>query len=189
MCGKLARQFNISDETVRLHLHRLGKAYKLSKWVPHMLSEVHKRQQVAPAYRCFITTVPHPYSIECLPVMKSGFCTKPPSIPDIVCHPTPQDCLCTHTRLWFVPGGQVIKWFIVSYYQWPNGHWRSILAAIGTCSTGTAPEGASTGELQRCAFPPYQCQATCCTSGPGYHTATWGGRLCAIQLPPLPLPG
>ena len=26
-CGELARQFNVSDETVRLHLHRLGKAY------------------------------------------------------------------------------------------------------------------------------------------------------------------
>ena len=46
-CGELARQFNVSDETVRLHLHRLGKAYKLSKWVPHTLSEVHKRQGVA----------------------------------------------------------------------------------------------------------------------------------------------
>ena len=44
MCGELARQFNSSDETVRLHLHNLGKAYKLSKWVLHMLSEVHKRQ-------------------------------------------------------------------------------------------------------------------------------------------------
>ena len=43
-CGELARQFNVSDETVRLHLHRLGKAYKLRKWVPHTLSEVHKRQ-------------------------------------------------------------------------------------------------------------------------------------------------
>ena len=46
-CGELARQFNISDETVRLHLHCLGKAYKLSKWVLHTLLEVHKRQQVA----------------------------------------------------------------------------------------------------------------------------------------------
>ena len=36
-CGELARQFNVSDETVRLHLHRLVKAYKLSKWVPHTL--------------------------------------------------------------------------------------------------------------------------------------------------------
>ena len=36
-CGELARQFNVLDETVRLHLHCLGKAYKLSKWVPHTL--------------------------------------------------------------------------------------------------------------------------------------------------------
>src|SRR5215813_8472857 len=47
MCGELARQFNVSDETVRVHLHCLGKAYRLSKWVPHTLSEVHKTQRVA----------------------------------------------------------------------------------------------------------------------------------------------
>ncbi|XP_076052678.1 histone-lysine N-methyltransferase SETMAR-like [Oratosquilla oratoria] len=45
-CGELARRFNVSDETVRLHLHRLGKTFKLSKWVPHTLLEVHKRQRV-----------------------------------------------------------------------------------------------------------------------------------------------
>ncbi|GFY79041.1 mariner Mos1 transposase [Trichonephila inaurata madagascariensis] len=46
-CGELVRQFNTSSETVRLHLHRLGKTYKLSKWVPHTLFEVHKQQRVA----------------------------------------------------------------------------------------------------------------------------------------------
>ena len=30
MRGELARQFNVSDETVRLYLHCPGKAYKLS---------------------------------------------------------------------------------------------------------------------------------------------------------------
>ena len=45
-CGELARQFNVSDETVRLHLHRLDKAYKLSKWVPHTLLEVPKGQRL-----------------------------------------------------------------------------------------------------------------------------------------------
>ncbi|GFW98501.1 histone-lysine N-methyltransferase SETMAR [Trichonephila clavipes] len=30
-CGELARQFNTSSETVRFHLHRLGKTYRLSK--------------------------------------------------------------------------------------------------------------------------------------------------------------
>ena len=39
-----------------------------------------------PAYCCFLTTILHPYSIECLPMMKSGFCMKLPSIPDIGCH-------------------------------------------------------------------------------------------------------
>ncbi|GFX10751.1 histone-lysine N-methyltransferase SETMAR [Trichonephila clavipes] len=46
-CGELARQFNTSSETVRFHLHLLGKTYKLSKWVPHTLLEVHKQQREA----------------------------------------------------------------------------------------------------------------------------------------------
>ncbi|GFY13368.1 histone-lysine N-methyltransferase SETMAR [Trichonephila clavipes] len=47
MCDELASQFNSSGETIRLHLHRLGKTYRLSKWIPHTLLEVHKQQQVA----------------------------------------------------------------------------------------------------------------------------------------------
>ncbi|GFT41603.1 histone-lysine N-methyltransferase SETMAR [Trichonephila clavipes] len=35
-----------SSETVRLHLHCLGKTYRLSKWIPHTLLEVHKHQRV-----------------------------------------------------------------------------------------------------------------------------------------------
>jgi [histone H3]-lysine36 N-dimethyltransferase SETMAR len=46
-CGELARQFNVSAETVRVHLHSVGKTYRLSKWVPHKLLEVHKAQRVA----------------------------------------------------------------------------------------------------------------------------------------------
>ncbi|GFX26873.1 histone-lysine N-methyltransferase SETMAR [Trichonephila clavipes] len=46
-CGELARQFNTSCETVRLHMHHLNKMYRLSKWVPHKLLEVHKQQRVA----------------------------------------------------------------------------------------------------------------------------------------------
>ncbi|GFY51017.1 histone-lysine N-methyltransferase SETMAR [Trichonephila inaurata madagascariensis] len=34
-------------ETVRLPLHRLGKTYRLSKWIPHTLLEVLKQQGVA----------------------------------------------------------------------------------------------------------------------------------------------
>ncbi|GFU16050.1 histone-lysine N-methyltransferase SETMAR [Trichonephila clavipes] len=45
MCGELARQFNTSSETVRLHLHRLGKTYRLSKWAPHMLWQQQLWQQ------------------------------------------------------------------------------------------------------------------------------------------------
>ncbi|GFU97052.1 histone-lysine N-methyltransferase SETMAR [Trichonephila clavipes] len=47
MCCELARQFNTSSETVRLHLHCLGLMYRLSKWVPCTLFEVHKQQRVA----------------------------------------------------------------------------------------------------------------------------------------------
>ena len=45
-CGELAERFQVSDETVRLHLQRIGKAYKLSKWVPHTLSQANKDQRV-----------------------------------------------------------------------------------------------------------------------------------------------
>ncbi|GFT01841.1 histone-lysine N-methyltransferase SETMAR [Trichonephila clavipes] len=44
---ELAREFSTSSEKVRLHLHRLGKTYRLSKWVPHTLLEVHKQRRVA----------------------------------------------------------------------------------------------------------------------------------------------
>ncbi|GFT21248.1 histone-lysine N-methyltransferase SETMAR, partial [Nephila pilipes] len=47
MCGEHEKQFKVSDETVRLHLHRLFKTYILNKWLPLMLLEVHKRQRVA----------------------------------------------------------------------------------------------------------------------------------------------
>lgn len=46
-CGKLAEHFLVSDETVRLHLHRIGKAYKFSKWVPYTLSESNKQRETA----------------------------------------------------------------------------------------------------------------------------------------------
>ncbi|GFY47795.1 histone-lysine N-methyltransferase SETMAR [Trichonephila inaurata madagascariensis] len=46
-CGELAIQINTSSETVRLHLHRLGKTYRLSKWVLHTLLEFHKQQRLA----------------------------------------------------------------------------------------------------------------------------------------------
>lgn len=41
-CLELAERFNVSDETIRLHLHQLGKTWKLSKWVPHELSNDNK---------------------------------------------------------------------------------------------------------------------------------------------------
>ena len=35
----LAETFQVAPETIRLHLHRLGRRWKLSVWVPHELSE------------------------------------------------------------------------------------------------------------------------------------------------------
>ncbi|CAH2018539.1 unnamed protein product [Acanthoscelides obtectus] len=31
-CQELAEMFSVSHETIRLHLHQLGKTWKLSKW-------------------------------------------------------------------------------------------------------------------------------------------------------------
>ncbi|GFT02296.1 histone-lysine N-methyltransferase SETMAR [Nephila pilipes] len=46
-CNEYAKQFNISDETIKLHLYLLGKMYRLFKGVLHILLEVHQRQRVA----------------------------------------------------------------------------------------------------------------------------------------------
>ena len=45
-CQMLAERFQVSDETIRLHLHKLGKTWKLSKWVPHPLSTTNKSQRL-----------------------------------------------------------------------------------------------------------------------------------------------
>ncbi|GFU21380.1 histone-lysine N-methyltransferase SETMAR [Trichonephila clavipes] len=58
-------------------------------------------------------------------------------------HRLVQDNLCTQIRLCFVSGGFVIKWFTVSCYQQANGHYGPVFTAIGTCTTGTASEGAT----------------------------------------------
>lgn len=42
-CQELSLIFNVSDETIRQHLHKIGKTYKLSKWIPHELSEANKQ--------------------------------------------------------------------------------------------------------------------------------------------------
>jgi histone-lysine N-methyltransferase SETMAR len=41
-CEEVAQQFKVSSETIRLHLHHLGKTHKLSRWVPHELAVAHK---------------------------------------------------------------------------------------------------------------------------------------------------
>ncbi|GFY37890.1 histone-lysine N-methyltransferase SETMAR [Trichonephila inaurata madagascariensis] len=64
-CGELSRQFNTSSEKVRLHLHSLGKMYRLSKWVPNTLLEVHKQQQAAACLSLLSCHIAHPYSIRC----------------------------------------------------------------------------------------------------------------------------
>ncbi|CAH1994310.1 unnamed protein product [Acanthoscelides obtectus] len=41
-CQELAEMFRVSPETIRLHLHQLGKTWKLSKWVTHELTNDNK---------------------------------------------------------------------------------------------------------------------------------------------------
>ena len=45
-CQNLALRFNVSDETIHLHLHQLGKRWKLSKWVSYELSETNQLQRL-----------------------------------------------------------------------------------------------------------------------------------------------
>jgi len=42
-CQELSLMFTVSDETLRQHLHEIGKTYKLSKWIPHELSDANKQ--------------------------------------------------------------------------------------------------------------------------------------------------
>src|SRR5713101_8845727 len=44
-CQELSLKYNVSDECIRSHLHKLGKRWKLSKWVPHDLTVSNKLQR------------------------------------------------------------------------------------------------------------------------------------------------
>jgi histone-lysine N-methyltransferase SETMAR len=44
-CEEVAQQFNVSAETIRLHLHHLGKTHRLSRWMPHELTVAQKAAQ------------------------------------------------------------------------------------------------------------------------------------------------
>ena len=45
-CHELAYGFLVSDETIRLHLHQLGKRLKMSRWVPYELTPANKMQRL-----------------------------------------------------------------------------------------------------------------------------------------------
>lgn len=45
-CEKLAEDLNVSDETIRRHLHNIGKVRKLNKWVPYELSMANKLNRI-----------------------------------------------------------------------------------------------------------------------------------------------
>lgn len=42
-CLDLSLEFNLSEETIRLNLHKLGYVSKLNKWVPHLLNDNQKK--------------------------------------------------------------------------------------------------------------------------------------------------
>ena len=48
-----------------------------------------------------------------------------------------------------------------------------ILTAVGTCATGIAKRGASTGESLRCTVPSWHRQTACWTSSQRYHIVSW----------------
>lgn len=45
-CKELALIFNVNEETIRLHMHQIGKRWKISKWVPHDLTLENKFQRL-----------------------------------------------------------------------------------------------------------------------------------------------
>jgi histone-lysine N-methyltransferase SETMAR len=46
-CGDLSLEFGLSDETIRLNLHKLGYSSRLNKWIPHNLSEKNKSSRLS----------------------------------------------------------------------------------------------------------------------------------------------
>ena len=44
-CKELAGRFCVDEETIRLHLHQIGKVWRPCKWVPHALTERQKRER------------------------------------------------------------------------------------------------------------------------------------------------
>lgn len=72
-CGELAEHFQISDETVRLHLHCM-KVYKLSKFVRHTLSEGQHATMSDSLSPYFLGTATYSYLIVSSLVTKSGSC-------------------------------------------------------------------------------------------------------------------
>lgn len=71
-CDQLAERFQVSDETIKLHMHSIVKTFKLSKWYLTHFWTSKSNNEYQPVSRCFIDTATHSYSIECSPVTKSG---------------------------------------------------------------------------------------------------------------------
>ena len=49
-CYDLSLMFNAGEETIRTHLHDIGKVYKLSQWVPHELTVDNKQQRLSTCF-------------------------------------------------------------------------------------------------------------------------------------------
>ena len=45
-CHELGLKFHVNEETIRLHMHQIGKRWKLSKWVPHDLTSENRLQRL-----------------------------------------------------------------------------------------------------------------------------------------------
>ena len=99
-----------------------------------------------------------------------------PSTPRIGFNPrilflTVQNHLCNKARLCFMSSARIVKWFSISFNQWVNN--EPTLTATGTCATGIAAEGASTGEPLRCTLPSWQSQIACRKCGQIYYITIW----------------
>lgn len=108
-CGELSACFQVSVEMIRLHLHHLEKACRLSKWIPHTLSNTNMRRFVTPGCHFLLSTAIYPYLIEHSSAVQSTSSMICLSLPDIDCHHgsmriTLTDLLSIHARTCFVYG-------------------------------------------------------------------------------------
>lgn len=71
-CDQLTERFQVSDETIKLHMHNIVKTFKLIKWVPHTLLDVKKQQRISARFSVVLSAPQRIHIRSYSSVTKSG---------------------------------------------------------------------------------------------------------------------